>query len=433
MKLLLPFLKFVFLSCFLGGIVTINLNATIVSVPGGSATLSAAVTAATAGDILEIAGDITETGDISFTKSLTIRAASGLSAKPKVTMKRLLLNGADIVVTVDGIEFVGASGAAEFVDVGSAITMKNLKISNCDIHNYTRAFRFTRNMITMDTFLIDKCRFYEEAYTTVTYPVFNFAATNKPVFKSIVIQNSTFYKNGCTFMIVPQAAPAGDSTRISIDHNTFYNNVYQEATTVRYFMIANAAAAVNVRLNISNNIISTLADPTKVLPFLIQNVKAIFNNNLIHNFNGPLNANNVVSLYSNPVVTMAPNNDTITNPEFKDAANADFTLPVGSTLLKAASDGGAIGDPRWVPAVTSVRNLVTEPNIVTNRSGNIEITTDHAIGVIKVTNIKGVQMMVKKVNASNAIISTESWHSGVYIITIGSQNQVYNKKICIIK
>lgn len=365
-------LKIALISFFLLGMILSHSNAAVTTtVPAGSATLSAAVTAASDGDTLEIVGDITETGDISFTKSLTIRAASGLSVKPKVTMKRALISTAGISTFIKGIEFIGASGVAEFLDFGSALTVKNIKVIDCNIHNYTRGFRFGRYLVNVDTFIVDKCIFYEEAYTTVAYPTFGFTSTsNLSIIKSIKITNSTFYNNGCTFIQTPNAAPVGDSTRMVVDHCTFYNVVYKEAATNRYFILSNSSGAVNVRLDFTNNIVSTLADPANALPFSVKNIRATFRNNNFYNFNSTTAANyafNIAKLYTNTAanITMA-SNDTITNPQFTNTAGADFTLPGGSGLLIASTTGGPIGDPRWAPNAGPVAPSAPVSSAATN-------------------------------------------------------------------
>lgn len=51
--------------------------------------------------------------------------------------------------------------------------------------------------------------------------------------------------------------------------------------------------------------------------------------------------------------------DSITyNPQYKDPANGDFTLPSDSPLLKYGSDGNPIGDPRWT--IQDVTNIDLE-------------------------------------------------------------------------
>jgi len=50
--------------------------------------------------------------------------------------------------------------------------------------------------------------------------------------------------------------------------------------------------------------------------------------------------------------------DTITyNPQYKDPANGDFTLPSDSPLLKYGSEGDPIGDPHWT--IKDITNLVS--------------------------------------------------------------------------
>lgn len=168
--------------------------------------------------------------------------------------------------------------------------------------------------------------------------------------KNLSVTNSTFYDMP-GFMSSPQDLNDGGLTidqNIDINHNTFFKIGSNNRALLHVYDVTDET----VTLKFFDNVVSTLLDSNDVRPFMINELSGDvqIKYSVINNYDaapgGVLSSFNLDSnVFKGYVDTMNIYKD---YPGFSDSAGRYFTLPVGSPLLTAASDGGAIGDPRWV-------------------------------------------------------------------------------------
>jgi hypothetical protein len=141
--------------------------------------------------------------------------------------------------------------------------------------------------------------------------------------------------------------------------------------------------------------------------------------------------------------------DTITmDPEFADPDNGDFTLPVGSLILKFGSDGGPIGDLRWATNATSVKrkenalpgefslrqnypnpfNPTTMISFILENAGQTKLTVYDFLG-------REIAVLVNsKLSAGEHKISfdADKLPSGIYLYCLKSAGQTLTKKMTVL-
>ncbi|UCH15147.1 MAG: T9SS type A sorting domain-containing protein, partial [Bacteroidales bacterium] len=106
-----------------------------------------------------------------------------------------------------------------------------------------------------------------------------------------------------------------------------------------------------VDFTFTNNIVSKLYNKTDARPFRINELAGDFTfaYSTIHDFTSTYDA----GAHNLDAVAALSNVDTINiygdDPGFADTDYYNFSIYEGNPLLTAGSDGGAIGDPRWLP------------------------------------------------------------------------------------
>ena len=292
-------------------------NAATVQVSPGSGTLTAAITSATAGDILELAsGTYTENGDYSINKNITIKAAE--NAHPVISHLYYFKVDGGAQVTIQGIEFDGSGASDHGIRAHNNSTgAEVLTLDGCTFHNYPSYVIYTqRTARKWHALIVRDCKFY--ANTKHSIAILNDTGCSCD---SVVVENSTFENTtgGYNGILVQD----GNITSVAVDHCTFYNfggNFVKTGASVTPVTISNCI----------------FAQPAAgaIVPLSCGETATI--NNCL-NFNTadlPATATACVS----------------GDPLFTNASAGDFTLGEGSPALTAAADGGAVGDPRWVPA-----------------------------------------------------------------------------------
>ena len=186
------------------------------------------------------------------------------------------------------------------------------------------------------------------------------------------ITNNTFYNLeggflGQLYFQDLSNSPAQDrfvDQNLTIDHNTLFRVTGVDTTSL---ILNDAGIDGSVQLDFTNNIVSSLLSNTVAQPFLINEAAGdfMFTNSVFHNFetsylNGKYNLDSV-SNQSNVTVIAC---DT-SYPAFLDttiSTGPDFTI---SNLLYLAysTEGGLIGDPRWVPEAASTKHFVNSNDL----------------------------------------------------------------------
>jgi hypothetical protein len=178
---------------------------------------------------------------------------------------------------------------------------------------------------------------------------------------SLVVTNSVFY-NGASEGIVLYSGSSGDPAAVinhSIIENCTFYDIEREAIKGQTHP-DNVVRISNVTVvrcgNVENKPMMYFRDMTDVV---------VKNSIFAHSTNADngeefVDMESDASLFHNSalwdIVNSDVGNGTVSDtihvdPQFADAANGDFHLPVGSSLLTFGDDGGIIGDPRWEPEV----------------------------------------------------------------------------------
>lgn len=289
-------------------------QAATVQVAAGEKALLAAVTAASAGDVLELGtGTFTEWDSFILDKQLTIKAAEGASPIVKIYSIKI-----QAPLELDGLQIENLSSdnylLRVYENVAGTVAFKNCHFTN----QAPTAFLVIKDSKTLDNLLIDNCVF-DGAKKTDDLGGFIYAPAG--IVSNFTLTNSTFMNNdkqdcGIWMQHVANAY---------VDHCTFYNC----GTRVLYLTESTPA------------------------PYLVQNC-IVYNPTATSNYCVAVYAGdvkNVMYYNTNAPRSGSTNTDCVNaDPKFKDAANADFTLMEGSPALTAGTDGKAIGDPRWAPA-----------------------------------------------------------------------------------
>ena len=304
-------------------------SATTVQVAPGNNGIKDAVLAATAGDVIELStGVYYEEGNFDFTKSLTIKAADG--AFPVVANRYYFRIEGGAQVLFQGIEFDGSLwsngetvlGASDHCmrPYNNATGTEIITVEGCKFHGYANGYIFYTQkhsrkwhaLIAKDCIFSDNQRCIGVIYESSTANSCD----------SLVVENCTF--TNITGNYAPIYVANGNTTKVSVDHCTFYNNAYH---------------CINVGESVTNTAISNciFANAEMSTRYSATCLAGTINNCLSYNTAG---------FYEGPTITACITAD----PLFTAPATGDFTLGEGSPALTAAADGGAIGDPRWVPA-----------------------------------------------------------------------------------
>jgi len=314
------------------------------NVSPGDGTLSAAIKAAASEAVLvlENGGAYTESTDSVYVidKVLTIKVQDSEGTQAKITFEVdsnlvagvdffLLKEGASL--TLDGLELYGMSDVVnEFRTAGdfmliedNAVTI-SATILNCYFHHANGRTLDAGDGGSMETVTIDN--------SVVT------DCDGGPYFKdadltgSITVTNSTFMNITDRFV----RAQSGDASG-HIEYCTVYN-----ASGKRIIM----AKGNTKQWVVTNSIFSTFTGSSAddcIRPGDNEADSLAFS--ILHSDVGLHKDWEIVSDTSSA------------DPMFTDAENGDLKLKAGSPALTMGSDGGAIGDPRWVDPSTAIGNL----------------------------------------------------------------------------
>jgi type II secretory pathway component PulC len=324
------------------------------------------------------AGTYIEPAGLKIFKTITIMGNPEAVTPPLVNVQSsgLNMNAERISLTVKGIVFSGmkadSSGVIDnffIVQANNCDTFINLKFLDCTIRDFNRVFHMSaKGNFTCDSLIVDGLTMYNKKGTNF---VFTFGDKAYP--KYFGLTNSTFYNVEGGIIDNPRnnqtGAPAyTPKIKIFVDHNTFYNIVSQHRSLIQTEKITTPDSLL---ITFSNNIIEKLMTPgyfssptSYCTPFknfnattrATSSANVTFINNSVSNFDA---THDSASYYNFDAFKTASNvtaNANLTDyPQFADTSlldgdDYDLTIPYGSPLLKAGTDGNAIGDPRWWPA-----------------------------------------------------------------------------------
>lgn len=291
--------------------------ATTVSPTAEKNNLSAAVAAATAGDVLELTNGIfNEEGNFAIDKDLTIKAAEG--AKPIIKNLYYFRVESGAKVTFQGIEFDG-SGASDHClrSHNGSNGSEEVTLDNCSFHNYPSYVLYTqRNSRKWHSLTIKNCYFYDNVKYAIAIIYESSTATSCD---AVSVENSTFANTTGNYAAI--YIQDGNATELSVDHCTFYNFGAP-------FIKAEASAT---SIDIANSI---FAQPEAKTTAPVVCSAGTVKNCL---------AFNTADYAEGPTVT----GGIAADPKFEDAANGSFYLAEDSPARNAGTDSKTLGDQRW--------------------------------------------------------------------------------------
>ncbi|MEA3288362.1 MAG: DUF5123 domain-containing protein [Candidatus Marinimicrobia bacterium] len=323
-----------------------TLQATVIPVENTvNNSLSDAIAAATAGDIIELItdGDYLSTSQIVIDKDLTIRGLETLANKPVLkyigtSTGAYMFKGVgsshiefhNLELDGDGTAEGGAALAkyAFRLDNGDPTMTMDLFMDNCHVHDFNEKFIKPYGNTGLDSLVITNTVFHDGAREGI---VLYSGSTSDPavVFAYAEISN-------CTFYAIEREAIKGDTYVdgvVRIDRITAYDCGSTQNKPMIYFRDMTDVI-------VTNSIFANNTNPDAGEEFAeFDSDLSLFNHNCVWDI-------------VNSDVSAATVSDTIhTDPQFTDAANGDFSIPEASVLYFFADDGGAIGDSRWAPVI----------------------------------------------------------------------------------
>jgi len=297
-----------------------------VEVQPGDSTLSAAIGAAEAGDILILkTGDYNESVSIAIDKMITIIAGEG--QKPVINMAGQFElksgNFAMANVKVDGT----ANKSSYFLSVRGNEAM-SIWLDGCEICNYPKYFIDINTTYHIDSLFINDCYIHNIA-RSIVYAYTNVNENGLPGCSYFEMTNSTVaYMQGSGSSVASiyirnhgTDAEGKNAPVIKLDQVTMYSVLDP------YGIIT---AETGAQVTVSNSIFDT--SKTGRATFTLA-TKGAVNNCLFNNTDKGSDADFTACVEADPL--------------FVDAANSNFQLAAESPAAKAGNQGQAIGDPRW--------------------------------------------------------------------------------------
>ncbi len=347
----------------------LNLTAAVITVEPGENTIKAALSTASAGDILELkTGTYISSSNIDITKSITLRAASGKNALITISGgASFRLRASNINVVFENLKIDGGGRTASqraIKPYGAAFgkcSNTSLSIKGCSFQNMDRAIEVysttsemtlsvtgslfqninrgiqiasyldsgdpfhstTRSDYELSLLSVDNCRFYN------MQRALNIAGAYRSI-KKTRIKNTTFKDIGDTSNnAIYFAAIDGDSNShpfdFEMDHCTLYN-----CPNTRSIYLPNLNGCL-----ISNCIAALAEKNSSCRSFAIYGANSSLKNSISHNID--------------PYIRSGATSQNISaaDPLFVDAANGNFQLYKNSPAVGTATDGRNLGDPHW--------------------------------------------------------------------------------------
>ncbi|MFT2011591.1 DUF5123 domain-containing protein [Pontibacter sp. 13R65] len=390
------------------------------------------------GDIIVLSGDYTEIGYINITQDITIVGDSEGDSRPLITFHgggfRPAADG--LSITLKGFDINGKTMDAEnkevramIIDYGrdNAFGAELIHIEDMHAYGLSNGVELYFNQgRTYEKIVINNVVWHD-----ITNWVFN---PRMNAVKDVMITNSTFYNAGGGIFnpyFTNNNRPQVIQQKIVVSHNTFYDL----GNANRGLFQINDSRDGSVTLTFTDNIVSTIKQPENSRPFNLHAEAGTFTltNNVIHNFDatdeGKKQFNYVeIGKLSNVTTDNQPKTD---DPGFANAAEGDFTLPAGTALLTAGTDGGLIGDPRWNPGnVTSTdpELAVAKIEVYPNPVKDILYINSPAAVEVTIYNISGSVVMKGSINRIGSI-NIAALKSGLYIARIDSGSKVQSVKL----
>ena len=259
-------------------------------------------------------------GSITISKQLTIK---GLRQNEHPVIKGRFKVEAPFAVDQVTLDGTGTDGGQCF-DFTADGEVESLTVTNSEVKNYTKGFFYINKAVLVNTITIDG-----NIISNIECDGGDLFDCRKGGYNKFDLKNNTIYNSakGRDFVRMDDASKSITATPvITIDHNTIVGACNDAAKRILYVRFAGNT------INFTNNIVAS-----SVGNFSNQKNTAepTFSNNIYFEADGFVTAGaNANALFVDAAGTIA-------DPQFKDAANGDFTIGNDNVKDKKA------GDPRW--------------------------------------------------------------------------------------
>ena len=352
--------------------------------------LRAAINAANPGDTIILAGGTyVEASSISLNKNVVVMASEGESPVVQLGNSAYFKMQENANSKLIGLILDGATNSTQYGIRPYDNSHSSIIIEDCEFYG------FTKNIITCDgtnhadSVIIDNCYFHDNTRAAVYFAASTSTTATDNCCDYVKVSNTTIANvsglSGAGAIDIRNngANVSGESTRLFIDHCTFYN-------IVGYERVVHSLKSPLV--SISNCIFS---NPDSVANYATWAYGGEVKNCLTNKIGGHRNWD------SCPTITDCVHAD----PLFVNAANGDYTLDEGSPALGAGTDGSNLGDPRWWPAAAPALPAIgiigmwdnwqyheltyAEDNLTASVTIPLELNNDYGYGFKVVIDGKG--------------------------------------------
>ena len=259
-------------------------------------------------------------GSITISKQLTIK---GLRQNEHPVIKGRFKIEAPFAVDQVTLDGTGTDGGQCF-DFTAEGEIESLTVTNSEVKNYTKGFFYINKAVLVNTITIDG-----NIISNIECDGGDLFDCRKGGYNKFDLKNNTIYNSakGRDFVRLDDASKSISATPvITIDHNTIVGACNDASKRILYVRFAG-----NV-INFTNNIV---ASSVGNFSNQAKTAEPTFSNNIYFEADG------FVTAGANANALFVDAAGTILDPQFKDAANGDFTIGNDNVKDKKA------GDPRW--------------------------------------------------------------------------------------
>ena len=259
-------------------------------------------------------------GSITISKQLTIK---GLRQNEHPVIKGRFKVEAPFAVDQVTLDGTGTDGGQCF-DFTADGEVESLTVTNSEVKNYTKGFFYINKAVLVNTITIDG-----NIISNIECDGGDLFDCRKGGYNKFDLKNNTIYNSakGRDFVRMDDASKSITATPvITIDHNTIVGACNDAAKRILYVRFAGN------NINFTNNIVASSAGNFSNQK---NTAEPTFSNNIYFEADG------FVTAGANANALFVDAAGTILDPQFKDAANGDFTIGNDNVKDKKA------GDPRW--------------------------------------------------------------------------------------